>query len=141
LLFLASCASTPALSPVADNPPKPASAVRRGEVSEISLEEFFARQQAGKVLIFDARPAIFHSMGHIPGAISLPKHNCDETIAAREAGIKSALAGGKTIVVYCNGPTCQDARTVAKHIAGFGHPASIFSGGWDAWKQAGMPVE
>jgi rhodanese-related sulfurtransferase len=113
----------------------------RGDVSSISLERFFLLHQSGKALVFDARPKFFYNLGHIPGAISLPKNNCDEQIASRENEIKSALAEGKSIVVYCTSLTCPDARTVAMHIAGFGHSATIFSGGWDAWKDAGMPVE
>ena len=113
----------------------------RGDVSSISLEDFFLLQQSGKALIYDARPGFFYGLGHIPGAISLSKNNCDEKIAAREDEIKSALVNGKTIVVYCTSLTCPDARAVANHISGFGHPAKIFSGGWEAWKDAGMPVE
>ena len=96
----------------------------RGEISSISLEDFFMLQQSGKALIFDARPAFFYDLGHIPGAINLPKNDCDEAIANREAEIKAALAAGKTIVVYCTSLTCPDARTVAIHISGFGYPAS-----------------
>lgn len=113
----------------------------RGELTSISLEQFFALQQEGKALVYDARPAFFHGLSHIPGAISLPKANCDEAIHNRESEIKAALAAGKTIVVYCTSITCPDARAVATHISGFGYPASIFSGGWDAWKDAGMPTE
>ena len=112
-----------------------------GKVSSIPLEDFFALQQSGKVLIFDARPSFIYKLGHIPGAINLPKNRCAEAIAAREPEIKAALAAGKTIVVYCSSLTCPDARTVAMHISGFGHPASVFSGGWDAWKTAELPVE
>lgn len=113
----------------------------RGEISSISLEKFFELQQSGKALIYDARPTVFHALGHIPGAISLPKHHCDENIAKREGEIKAALKKGKTIIVYCTSLTCPDARTVAIHISGFGYPVTVFSGGWDAWKEAGMPTE
>lgn len=149
-LAFAACAQPPAKPPVKENPviadtkpkyKKPPRMNGRGEVSSISLEDFFALQQSGQALIFDARPAFFYSLGHIPGAISLPKNNCDEKIAAREPEIKSALAAGKTIVVYCTNLTCPDARAVAMHISGFGYPARIHSGGWDAWKEAGMPAE
>ncbi len=66
---------------------------------------------------------------------------CDEAIHEKEAEIKSALAAGKTLVVYCSGPGCPDARTVAMHISGFGYPASVFSGGWKAWQEAELPTE
>lgn len=113
----------------------------RGDLSQISLEKFFSLQQSGKTLIYDARMAFFYELGHIPGAINLPKNRCDEAIAARESEIKKALADGKTIVTYCSSMTCPDARTLAIHISGFGYPVTIFAGGWDAWKDAGMPTE
>lgn len=120
---------------------KPVRMNGRGEVTSISLEQFFELQQSGKALIYDARPTVFHAIGHIPGSVSLPKHNCDANIAKREDEIKAALKQGKKIVVYCTSMTCPDARTLAIHISGFGYPVSVFTGGWDAWKEAGMPTE
>ncbi len=160
-LALAACAEKPLASPFegsADGPhldaaaiqkastekpknQKPTPAISRGKVSTISLERFFALQQSGKALVFDARPGFFYHLGHIPGAIHLPKQNCDAQIRNRETEIKSALAKGKTIVVYCSGLNCPDAMTVASRLSVFGHPAAVFSGGWDAWKDADLPSE
>ena len=113
----------------------------RGKVSSISLGDFFALQQSGKAVIFDARPAFFYSLGHIPGAINLPKTHCDKAIATREPAIQAALAQGKTLIVYCSSITCPDARSVAMHLSGFGYPAKIFAGGWDEWRSANIPGE
>ena len=113
----------------------------RGKMSSISLEETFTLQQSGKAVIFDARPHFYYALGHLPGAISLPKTNCDAEITKREAEIKAALASGKTIIVYCTNFACPDARTVAMHLADFGYSPSTLSGGWDAWKEAGLPTE
>ncbi len=153
-LALGACTENPAAPPVTTSPsaehpatpekPKFKKKPRmngRGEVTSISLEQFFTLQQSDKAMIFDARPGFFYGLGHIPGAINLPKNNCEEAIHARESEIKAALDSGKTIVVYCSSFTCPDARAVAHYISGFGYPASIFSGGWDAWKNAGMPTE
>jgi len=147
-LPLAACAPTASeqAAPAAAEPrqpdfKKPVRMNGRGEISSISLEEFFQLHQSGMAMVFDARLPVFYQLGHIPGAINLPKQNCDAAINAREGEIKRALAEGKTIVVYCSGLLCPDARTVARHISGFGHPASVFSGGWDAWREAGMPTE
>jgi 3-mercaptopyruvate sulfurtransferase SseA len=120
---------------------KPVRMHDRGKVSSISLEDFFVLHESGQAMVIDARPAIFHQFGRIPGAINIPPKNCDTAIFKREDEIKAAIAAGKTIVVYCSGFMCPDARTVAMHISGFGYPASVFSGGWDAWKEAGMAVE
>lgn len=156
-LALAACAEKPAPAPTGPVPAPAAVKTQaepekpkfkkeprmngRGEVSSISLEDFFLLQQSGKALIFDARPGFFYGLGHVPGAINIPAKGCDEKIAARESEIKAALASGKTIVVYCTNLVCPDARTLAIHISGFGYPAKIFSGGWDSWKDSGMPTE
>ncbi len=113
----------------------------RGKVSSISLTDLFALQQADQVLIFDARPGFFYGLGHLPGAINLPKSGCDEQIAKREGEIKAALAANKTIVVYCTNLLCPDARTVANHLASFGYSSSTLGGGWESWKEAGLPTE
>ncbi len=148
-LLITACASKPepaAVQAPPASPEKPAykKPVRmngRGKVSSITLEQFFTLHQSDKVMVFDARPAFFYNLGHIPGAINLPAKNCDESIHHREAEIKAALAAGKTLVTYCTSTTCPDARTLAIHLSGFGHPASVFSGGWNEWKDAGMPTE
>ena len=121
--------------------PKPVRMNGRGKVTSISLTEAFTLQQSGNVLLFDARPGFFYGLGHIPGAINLPKPDCDAQIVKREAEIKAALAAQKTIVIYCTNLLCPDARTVANHLAGFGYPSSVLSGGWDSWKEAGLPTE
>ena len=132
-----------AQSPSASEPAyqKPVRMNDRGKIDTIPLADFFTLQQSGKALIFDARPAFFYSLGHIPGAISLSKNRCDDAIHARETEIKAAVAAGKTIVVYCSSSSCPDARTVAIHLSGFGFPAKIFYGGMDEWREASMPTE
>lgn len=122
-------------------PPKPPRMNGRGKITSISLTELFPLQQSGQVLIFDARPGYFYNLGHLPGAVSLPKMNCDAQITKREDEIKAALAAKKTIVVYCTNLLCPDARTVANHLASFGYSSSVLSGGWDSWKESGLPTE
>ena len=149
------CAIGSCASPPADKTPEPAATAApakpeyqkpvrmngRGKVSSISLEDFYLLHESGKAMVFDARPGFFYGLGHIPGAINIPAKNCDTRIHEREAEIKAALAEGKTLVVYCTNFTCPDARTLATHLSGFGYPASTYAGGWDGWKEAGMPVE
>ena len=141
-LGLASCAQ-----PVVPETPvaamkKPVRINDRGKITSISLTELFALQQSDRVLLYDARPGFFYNLGHLPGAISLPKsEDCDEQITEREAEIKAALAAKKTIVIYCTNLACPDARTVAIHLAGFGYSSSTLTGGWEAWKESGLPTE
>ncbi|MES2438177.1 MAG: rhodanese-like domain-containing protein [Verrucomicrobiota bacterium] len=149
-LTLASCAQPAREAPVkktqatAPDPavkPKPVRMNGRGKLTSISLTEFFPMQQSGSVLIYDARPGFFYGLGHIPGAINMPKEGCDAQIVKRESEIKAALAAKKTIVVYCTNLLCPDARAVANHLAGYGYSSSILTGGWETWKDSGMPTE
>ena len=117
---------------------KPAPTKQPGEVAPISLGDFFALQQSGKALIYDARQPFFYHLGHIPGAINLPQKQCDAAITARESEIKAALAAGKTLIVYCSSRTCPDARTVAIHLSISGYPARFFPGGWEEWRTADL---
>ena len=120
---------------------KPVRMNGRGEISSISVEEMFALQSSGNALIFDARPGYLFHLGHIPGAESLSKSDCENSIAEMDERLKSAVAAGKSIVVYCSGLFCPDARSVAIHISGYGHPVKIFSSGYDAWKKAELPTD
>lgn len=140
---LAGCATAPDQTP-SPQPPKPdpaKPATSRAEIPTLGLDEFFQLHQSGKALVFDARPLFVYNFGHVPGAIHLPENRCADEIANRQNEIRGALASGKTLVVYCTGVTCPDAHSVAARLAAAGHPASVFTGGWDAWREAGMPVE
>lgn len=144
-LLLAAC-SAPG-KPVAtqeirkQDSPKPLSAKPRAEVSTISLEDFFQLHESGKAFIIDARPSFVYQFGHVPGAVNIPKSRCVAEIGKRESEFRSMTAAGRKIIVYCTGPNCPDARTVAGHLVMSGISASFFAGGWEAWHEAGMPVE
>jgi rhodanese-related sulfurtransferase len=139
-LMLAAC-SAPAKNVAQPETRKPVSEKPGAVVATITLENFFQLHESGKALVIDARPSFVYQFGHVPGAINLPKSRCDEEIAKRGAEFRSAVATGKTIVVYCTGSHCPDARTVADHLAISDIPSCVFQGGWDAWKEADMPVE
>lgn len=113
----------------------------QGEISSLSFEQFFILHESNKDFLIDARHGYFYQLGHIPRAIHLAADNCDSNIIAIKESLDKAIADGKTLVVYCNGFGCRDARTVAKHLSYAGYPVSIFSTGWKAWKNAELPVE
>ncbi len=120
---------------------KPVRMNGRSKVTSISLTELFTLQQSGNVLLYDARPGYFYFLGHITGAINLPKADCDAQIEKREAEIKAAISAKKPIVIYCTNLLCPDARTVATHLAGFGYSSSTLTGGWESWKESGLPTQ
>ena len=144
-LIAASCAPSPrdessSGAPVAAGPEK-TKVSRDGDVSSIGFDDFFALHQQGKVLVIDARPAYHYQLGHIPGALNLPKEADESALTTMREHFMQAQAENQTIVVYCSGILCADARTVARRIARHGHNARIFSGGWNAWLDAGLPAE
>jgi len=97
--------------------------------------------ESGGDFLIDARKAYFYQLSHIPRAVHIDAENCDSNIIAMKESLDQAIANGKTLVVYCNGFGCSDARTVAKHLSYAGYPVAIFSSGWKAWKNAELPVE
>jgi rhodanese-related sulfurtransferase len=106
----------------------------------LSLDEFrsFAEQKRG--LVLDARPELFHRLGHVPGAISLPR----EALESGYAKLKAQLESDKSqpLVVYCSGISCEDSIMVQQALVKLGYThVSIFRGGWDEWSDAGLPVE
>lgn len=107
----------------------------------ISLQAFYPLLESGRVLVYDARPYFYYCLGHLPGAISLPKGGGDAQILNHELEIKTALAAGKTIVIYCSDLACPDAQVLADHMAALGFPCSILTGGWETWKDSSLPTE
>ncbi|NJM38427.1 MAG: rhodanese-like domain-containing protein [Akkermansiaceae bacterium] len=125
----------------APSPKKPVAAKKSGEVTSMSMEDFFPLQQSGGALIYDVRPSLYYQLGHIPGAIHFPKSNCDALIVSRKAEIETAIAAKKPIVLYCTDLACPDARTVAMHLASNGYSSSTLVGGWESWKNSGLPTD
>ena len=138
---LASCAKPApqepvktAAAPAVKEKPAPARRNARGKITSISMEDLFALHQTGQVLLLDARPSFFYSLGHIQGAISMPKRRQRRAHRQREEEIKTALAAKKTIVLYCTNVACPDARTVAANFPKPATPAP--SHGYESWRKA-----
>lgn len=133
---------SPTAKPTAAAPAKPTAApVKAGTLSSIDLTALFPHQQAGTVLLYDARPGFVAGFGKIPGAISWPKHHFDTRLFQSEAEIRAAKAAGKPVVIYCTDAACPDARAVAEKLVARGHDVAILDGGFEVWKEAGLPTE
>jgi rhodanese-related sulfurtransferase len=142
-ILLAGCTETteppapaaPAPPPSAPSRPAPKPT---GKVTRIALTDFFPLQQSGAVLIYDVRPAFYHSLGHIPGSVNWPKSAFKSQLAIREGEIRAATAAGRPVVIYCTDLACPDARDVATWLAARGHHIRVLEGGWEAWKAIGF---
>lgn len=132
---------TPAAVPAPPRTKPAPPAVKPGKLSAIDVTTLFPRQQAGTVLIFDARPTFVAAFGKISGAVSWPRSDFDSGLAVHEAEIRAAKQAGKPVVIYCTDAACPDARAMAEKLAARGHDIAILDGGFAIWKEAGLPTE
>ncbi|MEM1060012.1 MAG: rhodanese-like domain-containing protein [Verrucomicrobiota bacterium] len=106
----------------------------------LDLEAFRQFVQAGQGLILDARPAIFHQLGHVPGARSLPRDDFENAYRLLRANLDQNKS--QPLVIYCSSASCEDSHLVADALRDLGFSnVTIFTGGWAAWTRAGLPEE
>ena len=117
---------------------KPATSVKPGEITGVDLQRLLDLQDTGKVLLVDVRPGLFYSMGHMPGAISLPRKKFDSEFPHKKAALDEAVAAGQVIVLHCTNVDCPDGYSVAKLLSPKGYPVSLYKGGWEEWKAMGF---
>jgi len=110
------------------------------EGSDLDLGHFEALVAAGEGLVLDARPELFHRVGHVPGALSLPREDFDAAYARLGQRLEHFRAG--PIAVYCSDESCDDSRFVQMRLQRMGfRRVVVFPGGWDAWTNAGLGRE
>lgn len=106
----------------------------------ISLDDFQKDVESNEGLILDARPEIFHRLGHVPGALSFPREDFDAVYAKMRSRLDSDK--GQLLLVYCSGASCEDSQMVADGLAKLGYRrVFVFKGGWDEWEGAHLPEE
>ena len=106
----------------------------------IELDEFQAFALEHKGTLIDARAMGFYTLGHVPGALSLPR----ESFAAGYDRLKDRLEASRTgeMVVYCSEADCPDAELVAGALARLGFQnLRVYKEGWEEWIRAGLPQE
>src|SRR5688572_17651731 len=90
----------------------------------------------GDVVILDVRTPREYAEGHIPGAV-----NVDVSDAKGFEEKAKSLDKGKKYIVHCAKGVRSD-RAVRRMSGQFGFENLYdFSGGMEAWKKAGKPVE
>ena len=88
------------------------------------------------VLFIDARNDIFFSEGHITGAISPIPH--DEMVD----NIFKDYGFNEPFVVYCDDAECGLSEDLAYQLQAEGFSKIyVFSGGWNQWLTAKLPIE
>jgi rhodanese-related sulfurtransferase len=110
------------------------------EIRIIDLDEFQQSVEKSGVMIIDARPEIFHRLGHVPHALPLPR----DDFATYYQRHRDALEASKErpIIIYCSGSACEDGLLVATALQDLGfRNLAIFSGGWSEWSHHRLPEE
>lgn len=119
-------------------PPAPAPAVHLPE--KLSLEEFSSYVESKGGLVLDARPEIFHRLGHVPGALSLPRDDFEKGYASLKEKLEADRS--QPIAIYCSGASCEDSGLLKKSLAALGYTnLALFEGGWGEWTGAKKPEE
>jgi rhodanese-related sulfurtransferase len=106
----------------------------------INWQAFRALAESKKAVILDARTEKIYRLGHVPGALNLPR----EGFASEYAKQKSALESQKDqpIAVYCAGLDCEDSKMVSDALIKLGYRrVLIFKGGWTEWTFQKLPQE
>jgi rhodanese-related sulfurtransferase len=103
-------------------------------VTMISLEDAKALFDKGGAVFLDCREPDEYKMGHIPGAINVPRGLLEFQITSKVPD-KNA-----NIVMYCKtgGRACLACQSIGE--MGYKN-AKDMEGGWVAWEKAGYPVE
>jgi rhodanese-related sulfurtransferase len=85
-------------------------------------------------VLVDARSREEFAAGHIPGAVSLPYREIDETTV-------EMLPPDQLVITYCWGPACNAATKAAAALAGLGYRVKEMLGGLEYWRNDGYAVE
>ena len=109
-----------------------------GEGRAIPLDGARALFDADTALFLDARPAGEYAKGHIRGALNLPW----QAVEQRFIEIADRLAGGKTIITYCDGETCDLSHELARFLREMGFDnVRVLVNGLTLWQKAGLPTD
>jgi rhodanese-related sulfurtransferase len=103
-----------------------------------SVEEIYAFFKSGDCIFIDARMPEDYVKGHIPHAISLPLELFNEVWPK----VAPTISREALIITYCDGQECNSSRELAEKLRALGFTSvRAFVGGWNAWRNAGYPIE
>jgi rhodanese-related sulfurtransferase len=124
--------------PLFENPSEPGKQTMPvGSIETVELERLAANHAA---VLIDVRPYDFFANGHVLGARNIPL--ADLQMNPAEALAKLTASRDIELALYCSDSTCPAAEAAARILIshGFRHVV-VFTGGWQAWTKAGLPVE
>jgi len=123
-------------------------------VSELDVIDFISNDVSNNTgLLVDARMPKWHRIGTIPGAINIPfsilsptKDNpfinqILELFGAEKHGKKWDFSNAQTLLIFDNGPWCQQGVRAMKNLVYLGYPKTkilYYRGGMQFWQILGL---
>jgi rhodanese-related sulfurtransferase len=104
----------------------------RDNLEAVSRDELLRRSRAGTVTILDVRPEDEFGLGHLPGAVNIPRGALESRL--------SELDPSKEIVAYCRGPYCVLSYEAVAALRKRGFTARRLEDGLPEWRAAGLTV-
>jgi rhodanese-related sulfurtransferase len=106
----------------------------RSRIHEVSAAEVRAMMERGEGAVYlDVREPQEFNLGHLPGALHIPRGNL-------ELKVEAAVARDAFVVSYCaSGPRSALATDTLQQL-GYVNAVSL-SGGWREWVVSGGTVE
>lgn len=123
-------------------------------VGEIELMSFLDEHvSAGTGLLIDSRVPAWFEKGTIPGAVNVPFSTLEpsnpyrdeilKALGAREAGGGLRYDEALDILMFCNGPWCDQSPRAIRNLIDAGYPAEkirYYRGGMQLWLMLGLTV-
>jgi rhodanese-related sulfurtransferase len=103
-------------------------------ITEIAVSEAKKRFDQGGFVILDCREPAEFKMGHIPGSINIPRGVLEFVIG------KKIPDKNTKIINYCKKGSRGCLTTYTMYRMGYKNAVNM-SGGFEAWKIAGYPVQ
>ncbi len=123
-----------------------------GELELISfLEDYVA---PGRGLLIDSRVPAWFAKGTIPGAVNVPFNTLDpenpyrdeilKALGARGSGSGWDFSDALHLLMFCNGPWCEQSPTAIRNLVAVGYPPEklhYYRGGMQNWLLLGLTVK
>ncbi|MBU0678700.1 MAG: rhodanese-like domain-containing protein [Verrucomicrobia bacterium] len=114
-----------------------AKALKAG-ITLANLDQTHAIIEAGRHIVFDARPRSDYEEGHLPTALPLPYDDVDLAFMTAQAYITPQ----QPILAYCSGIACDESYELVLFLKNQGYTnVVLFVGGMKAWVDAGYATE
>lgn len=123
-------------------------------VGEIEVMDFLeSTVAAGKGLLIDSRVPQWFAKGTIPGAVNVPFSTLEpanpyrdeilKALGARPSGNGWDFTDALDLMMFCNGPWCDQSPRAIRNLTQVGYPAEkiqYYRGGMQLWMLLGLTV-